>query len=581
MEEAAARLRILVHSRYDASSIRDSLGLSDYSYHFVLEAFRPMLAECGEVVRVEDAQKDIPALIAAARSQGVDCVYLSFAPPNLIEIPQDCPAAPVFAWEFATLPESAFCDDWRNDWVEVLRRCGQAITHSGFAAELVRERLGADFPVAVIPAPVWDAYAPLRDDQRTASAVRARELLLDCMILDSRCLESDVAAVVPRLADRGDLPPASGRRWDGSEARFRFGDSRSRETLLVGFHAEESWGVWSREDRAWIQLPWAIEGGALVRLRAAAFGGNAGRRLSLRIGEQLHHFEPGAEPTDFDFECRLQRPDNVIMFEGMLPERPSEGGDPRALGLALHEISIRRREDEETQPEEAQPGSVLPLRLDECVYVAIFNPKDGRKNWQDIVTAFCLAFRERSQAALILKMTHHDVSRYIDEVFLLFRKLAPFACRVVVLHGYLDGEAYRQLTSVADFIVSASAGEGQCLPLMEYMSAGVPAIAPRNTAMRDYIDADSAFIVESSAEPTYFPHDPRQVLGTLRQRISWQSLYDAFLRSFDIRMHDLPRYSVMASAASRAQHEFCSRERLSPRLAQFLRQMRTQAGNTP
>jgi len=413
------------------------------------------------------------------------------------------------------------------------------------------------------------------------SPVRARELNLDCMVLDSRCLDLDVAGVVPAVGEDGSLPPACGPRWDGSAMQLHFGDSRERTTLLVGFNGEEAWGVWSRDAKAWVQLPWAIEGEVLITLRAGAFGTNAGRILSLCVGGETHRFEPRAETGEFVFHCSLDRACNLLVFEGMLPERPAEGADTRFLGIALQELSISRPEGAESGMQPDGPSMVLPLRLEGCVYVAIFNPKDGRKNWQDIVTAFCFAFRQQPQATLILKMTHHDVSRYIEEVFLLLRKLAPFCCRVVVLHGYLERAAYRELVAATDFIVNASAGEGQCLPLMEYMSAGVPAIAPRNTAMRDYLSPESALIVESSAEPAYFPQDPRQVLGTLRQRISWQSLFDGFKRSFDIRMQELPRYRVMSEAAIRAQREFCSRERLAPRLENFLAQMREQGSKTP
>ena len=50
------------------------------------------------------------------------------------------------------------------------------------------------------------------------------------------------------------------------------------------------------------------------------------------------------------------------------------------------------------------------------------------------------------------------------------------------------------------------------MPLMEFMSAGRPVIAPRHTAMADYIDESSAFIVASSPEHNVWPDDPRHHL---------------------------------------------------------------------
>jgi hypothetical protein len=60
------------------------------------------------------------------------------------------------------------------------------------------------------------------------------------------------------------------------------------------------------------------------------------------------------------------------------------------------------------------------------------------------------------------------------------------------------------------------------------------------------------------------------VLGTLRQRISWQSLFDAFVAAFELCMGQPERYRAMGEAASRAQQQYCSREVLEPRLIRLL-----------
>ena len=48
----------------------------------------------------------------------------------------------------------------------VLRETGSAVTHSSFSAAAVRRSMGAAYPVASIPAPVWDRYAPLAAEAR-------------------------------------------------------------------------------------------------------------------------------------------------------------------------------------------------------------------------------------------------------------------------------------------------------------------------------------------------------------------------------------------------------------------------------
>ena len=68
------------------------------------------------------------------------------------------------------------------------------------------------------------------------------------------------------------------------------------------------------------------------------------------------------------------------------------------------------------------------------------------------------------------------------------------------MHGYLNDDEYAKLVQGSTYVVNAAHGEGQCLPLMEYMSAGKPAIAPSHTAMEEYINEGNSFVVKSSAE---------------------------------------------------------------------------------
>jgi hypothetical protein len=56
------------------------------------------------------------------------------------------------------------------------------------------------------------------------------------------------------------------------------------------------------------------------------------------------------------------------------------------------------------------------LLLDGVVYTAIFCPMDGRKNWFDMICAFCWALRDMPDATLVLKLTHRDCDFAITEI---------------------------------------------------------------------------------------------------------------------------------------------------------------------
>ena len=401
---------LLVHSETTDSTIGSQLGRAEYSYYFVLREFRPLLERLGVVVPVANPACEVDPIWRNARALGEDCVFLSFSPPHRTQIGLACPTIPVFAWEFDTLPDEMWDSERRNNWVWALRRLGRAIVHADSTAALVRRTLGADFPIASIPSPVWDRFAAASHERpwtrRAALHVRGT-------VIDSRDLDW------PALAH--------GHDWAGEVS-----DSRARH--------------------------------------------------------------PG-------------------------------GRD---------------------------------VTLDGVVYTSVFNPEDGRKNWPDMVACFCRSFAREPGATLLLKLTHHDGTKGLALILRLLWRLAPFACRVVLVHGFLDDDAYREMVRVTSYVVNSAHGEGQCLPLMEFMSAGKPAIAPPHTGMADYVTPDCAYLVDSSAEPTFWPQDPRRAVRTCRRRIDAASLDRAYLQSYQDARTAPARYDAMSRAATESLRSHCS-----------------------
>ncbi len=417
----------LVHSETASGNIIRNLGAAEYSYYFVLKAYRPLLEEIGLVVAISDPEQEADRIWDNARRHGEDCVFLTFSPPHRSFIPKHCPSIPIFAWEFDTLPTEVWGDDPRNDWRTVLREAGRAITHSQFAVHTTKAAMGRDFPVVCLPAPVWDGYAGLYDPAAPAVKPAAR-VTVRGRVFDTRTLD---------LAPHG----AVGRQLTG------------------------------------------------------------------------------------------------------VPVLPPEAGTRESL----HE-----------------------LELAGVTYSSVFCPLDGRKNWFDMVCAFCLALRDAPDATLVLKLTHHDCGHLILAMLENLAKLQPFMCRVVIIDGYLPDASYMRLAALSSYTVNSSHGEGQCLPLMEYMSAGKPAIAPPHTAMADYITAENAFIVGSQLEPTIWPHDPRQAMRTRRHRIDFETLLAAYTESYAVAKHDPARYARMAAAAHHDLRAHCSRDKIRAGLQAFL-----------
>ncbi len=213
---------------------------------------------------------------------------------------------------------------------------------------------------------------------------------------------------------------------------------------------------------------------------------------------------------------------------------------------------------------------IRDVQVQGVVYTTVLNPADGRKNWIDLITAFCWAFRDTPDAVLLVKMTHHDLEHYRVVLMTLLSRLAPFSCRVVVLHGFLKDDQYQAMVAATDYYVNASSCEGLCLPLMEFLSAGKPALAPRHTAMADYLDERMAFVVEGALEPTCWPHDPTGMLVTHRHRLNWESLMQAFRRSHALATGEPQLYTQMSRAASRGMEAFSSLQVVAGALEAFI-----------
>jgi glycosyltransferase involved in cell wall biosynthesis len=202
----------------------------------------------------------------------------------------------------------------------------------------------------------------------------------------------------------------------------------------------------------------------------------------------------------------------------------------------------------------------------------VFSPTDGRKNWKDIVTAFCTAFQDVEDATLVLKMVHHSLASFLVKLNSLLEQLWPFKCRVVALQGYMDSVEYEALISATHFYINASKAEGLCLPLMEYMACCKPSIAPCHTSMVDYVDSSSTLIIDSSLEPCMWPHDPRSIFRSMRYRIDWESLVNAYRRSYDIAKNKPDVYRKMAESASSQMNKFSSNIVVKEKLQKFFAQ---------
>lgn len=426
------------HTSFNDATIKDNYGAPQYSYHFVMKAFQPVLDRLGTRIAVDDPARQVDPIFAAAKARGEDCLFLSYTPPHITTVDLACPTVPVFAWEYDTIPDETWDSDPRHDWRYVLARTGMALTHCRSAAEAVRRSMGEDYPIWVAPAPLFD-----------------------------------------RFAARG----SAARGW--------------------------------------------------------------------------------REPVDLRLDGATSISAGDVDLSPFRPDRPVSDGLRALQLLQLAQAS--------------GGGASRTLQLEGVVYTSVLCPRDGRKNWTDMVAGFVWAFRTTPSATLVLKLTQADLDEAAAPILRFLSTLGAFECRIVLIHGLLSDEAYAALIDATSYAVNTAMGEGQCLPLMEYMACGRPAVAPAHTAMLDYITPENAFVLASEQRPAIWPQDERAVIRSSNYLISFADLVRQYRASYQAAQ-DEGRYARMSAAAVSSVQAFCSEDVVADRLADMLAWLKSSPG---
>jgi glycosyltransferase involved in cell wall biosynthesis len=539
---------LALYSETTRATVRERMGKPEYSYHFVREKFLPVLRDLGAVVEVEDLEAELPALIAQASRERQAAALLFFGPPHRAPDHPGIATVCIFAWEFPTIPAESWDGRRYTDWRVALGDIGNVIVLSTFAAEAVRLAIPEGLHLAVIPAPITQPFSLMDWFRRPLK--RAARIEVQGEIYDSRDYRISHEFAERIVADGASALPC----WPRQAFEWRVGGSDAARLALVGFYGGDTWGRWSRTPFPWIALPWRIDTPCRVVMELLGVGPNIDREITVELGGDSRTILVGASLQRFELEFHPGDAGNAIRFHGVVP---TQGGvsaeDSRSLGIGIASMHVEALDaSADAAPEAVSATAVTQQRLlDGVVFTSVFNPEDGRKNWEDMVTAFCWTFRDDADATLVLKMSHHDLGTFFGRLVELWSRLHPFRCRVIALHGYLDERAFGLLIDASSYIVNSSHCEGQCLPLMEFMRRGVPAVAPAHTAMRDYIDSENAFVVASSPSPTCWPHDPRYAYRTTFYRLDWQSLCDGLRAAADCARREPKRYRRMAARARR------------------------------
>jgi len=206
------------------------------------------------------------------------------------------------------------------------------------------------------------------------------------------------------------------------------------------------------------------------------------------------------------------------------------------------------------------------VELSGVVYTCIFNPHDGRKNWQDLLTGFVSALHDCPDATLVIKLITAE-PLMVDRILDFYRSVGlSHRCKIIFITDYLTDGQMLALVRASTYYLTTTRAEGNGLPLMNYLAAGRPGIAPCHTAIADYFSADLGLTIPWHAEPAAWPQDNRARLKTTWARLDWPRLVERLRESYSLALHDRLAYESRAERARRRLRERASVESVQAQL---------------
>ena len=122
-----------------------------------------------------------------------------------------------------------------------------------------------------------------------------------------------------------------------------------------------------------------------------------------------------------------------------------------------------------------------------------------RKGTDTLLAAWRKAFTASDDVVLVLKDHSKDLFYRDDTVRRALADLAadPGAATVVHIDGFLPESELAALYRACDVAVFPYRAEGFCIPILECMASGTPAIVPRFGACLDYCSEDTSYFVDA------------------------------------------------------------------------------------
>lgn len=548
-ENADNRFAFLVSTTACARDLQRHVGDADYSYAFVLKQLQPVLEQLGTVRRIDRPESSLCYAAREARRQGLRPVHIALNPPHNAYFTPEVPTILFPFWEFPDVPNRPFLHDGRQNWTRVCRSAEMLITAATRSTESFVQA-GVTCPTASIPVPLDPRFFEVPAwDPRHETVFNCRHLVIQ--------------GTVDGTFDPYNPLAASDNAADETDSEEVDSDETPDTIPLPTAVAAPVVAASQPRDR-WRE--WGLRGYRVLR---KVIGAGRAEKILARYHESCQRYPQ-----------RRHMPQRALHVASRLGYSTCRHVYHTWICRWLSPEAVHRLGGIKRRVVSHQPQLPLlpahPLKLSGLVYTSIFNLSDRRKNSEDLLSGFLLAFKDRADVTLVLKLATNPQREY-HEVQALLHVYGCLGirhrCRLVVITDFLSDEQMAELNRATTYYLNTSRAEGACLPLQEAMASGRPVLAPRHTAMADYIDSRVGLVLESHPEPTFWPHDPQRRYETTWNRLVWADLYEKLQASAELVAKERSLYDEMATAARKRMLSFASRPVVAEQYRQALRQL--------
>lgn len=188
------------------------------------------------------------------------------------------------------------------------------------------------------------------------------------------------------------------------------------------------------------------------------------------------------------------------------------------------------------------------LGLKGIVYTAVICPSNPFKDWKGLIKDFRRVFRDTADATLAIKMAGR-VKESTKRAAVRLLRWKSAKCRIVIINEHLPQDQYENLVQATAYIINLSTSEEVGNSLLEFMSAGKPAISPRYAGMH-MLSSENAFFVPTGDDAI--------------------SVREQLAQSYATIKNNPGRYRTMAESAREAMKTHCSEAVIEPRFFAFL-----------